>query len=186
MSNLNRYQQYLTLDGVAKAFERAGVKMSGNVTLHQPSEYNRRKFEELMSGEAEVDQADSYWYYAYIFANVDVAVTLDLELAYGVDDAEKQRAREAALFALMDAMPKALAVRHRGEAYLVGRMGTGTFEVRIGRALCEQVVVGTKKVKRPANPEAVAKIMEAVEHIEVDEPILEWRCNDAELMAGRI
>lgn len=186
MSNLNRYQQYLTLDGVAKAFERAGVKMGGSVTLHQPSEYSRAKFEELMSGEVEVDQADSYWYYSYIFANVDVAVRLDLELAYGTDEAEKQKVREAALFALMDAMPKALAVRHRGEAYLVGRMGTGTFEVRIGRALCEQVVVGTKKVKRPANPEAVAKIMEAVEHVEVDEPILEWRCNDAELMAGRI
>lgn len=186
MSNLNRYQQYLTLDGVAKAFERAGVKMSGSLTLHQPSEYGRRKFEELLSGEAEVNQADTLWYYAYIFANTDVQVSLVIEGGYGMDEDAQQKAREEALFALMDAMPNAVAVRHQGSAYLVGRMGTGTFEVSIGRALCEQVVVGTKRVKRPADPEAVAKIMEAVEHVEVEEPVLEWRCNDAELMAGRI
>lgn len=186
MSNLNRYQQYLTLDGVAKAFERAGVKMSGSVTLHQPGEYNRRKFEELLSGEVEVNQEDTLWYYTHIFANTDVQVTLVIEGAYGMDRDAQQKAREDALFALMDAVPSAVAVRHRGEAYLVGRMGTGTFEISIGRALCEQVVVGTKKVRRPADPEAVEKIMEAIEHIEVEEPILEWRCNDAELMAGRI
>lgn len=186
MSNLNRYQQYLTLDGVAKAFERAGVKMSGSLTLHQPGAHARRKFNELLSGEVEVNQADTLWYYTYIFGNTDVQVSLVIEGGWNMDEDERQKAREDALFALMDALPSAVAVRHQGSAYLVGRIGTGTFEVSIGRALCEQVVVGTKKVKRPADPEAVEKIMEAIEHIEVEEPILEWRCNDAELMAGRI
>ena len=63
-------------------------------------------------------------------------------------------------------------------------MSDVTVTIGFGQALCEQVVVGYRKVRKPADPEQAAKIMEAIEQVEVEEPILEWRCNDAELKGG--
>lgn len=187
MSKLNRYQQYLAYDGVLKAFENAEVLTDGRVSMRAPSKLEREQFAELLNGEVEIDQGNQYWYYSYIYGNTDIQVRLQLPPeSWDWTDEEKQAEREAALFSLMKQLPGAIAVRHQGSAYLIGKMHGGTYEISIGQALCERVVVGTKTVKKPANPEMVQAFMATVEQIEEEEPIYEWRCNDAELAAGMI
>ncbi len=110
------------------------------------------------------------------------------ETPEGVDDEKHQQTvREAKLLEFAARFGDALVIRNGGTASVFfDGMSDVTVTIGFGQALCEQVVVGYRKVRKPADPEQAAKIMEAIEQVEVEEPILEWRCNDAELMAGAI
>lgn len=202
MSNISRYRQYLILDYLAKTFEKLGYPEPGfndhgadnykhrsSISLRRPSESSVATLASVIDGTADMDKVreDPYKYFV---TNEDVCISFS-EVAYdwhGQEEQERlQSNAEARIFALLAALPGSIVLRSGGDSHIVGRVGVGgTYRISFGRALCERVVVGTKKVKRAADPVTAAKIMEAIEQVEVDEPVYEWRCNDAELMAGAI
>ncbi len=110
------------------------------------------------------------------------------ETPEGVDyEKHQQTVREAKLLEFAARFSDSVVIRDGGQASVFfDGMSDVTVTIGFGQALCEQVVVGYRKVRKPADPEQAAKIMDAIEQVEVEEPILEWRCNDAELMAGAI
>lgn len=101
-------------------------------------------------------------------------------------EAASQEEREAAILAFAK-FPGVSVFRESGNAFAYfeafDRIGV---RVAFGRALCERVQTGTRTVRKPADPELAAKLADALEHVEVEEPIFEWRCNDAELKGGAL
>lgn len=181
--NLNRYQKYLSLDGLDKAFERAGVQMGDLVQLRDPSDWNRKKLEEVLNGTAEVDQSESYAEYSWIYGNADIQV--DLVVPYETDKDEMRAAREAAIFKLLPELNGAVVARIRGGAYIAGRIGFGTFVIVCGEALCERVLVREDYEEVP-DPEMLREAVKDIPMVKRVTPVYEWRRNDAELMAGAI
>lgn len=196
MSNISRYRQYLVLDYIAEKFEELGFPEPGNihagaarssVSFYRPGDGEVQHFASVLSGEVSADEIRRQPY-LYVHCNSDVQITFSGGASDWMDQDrqdELQAQTESRLFALLKVLPGAIVLRIDGEAYIAGQVGLGgTYLIQFGRALCERVVVGTRKVRKPVNPEAARKIMEAIEHVEVDEPVTEWRCNDAELTAG--
>lgn len=181
--NLSRYQKYLALDGLDKAFERAGVEVDDVIQLRDPADYSRKKLEQILDGTAEVDQSESYAEYSWVYGNADIQV--NLSVPFKIDDDEMRADREAAIFKLLPELKDAVVARIRGGAYIAGRIGGGTFVIVCGEALCERVLVREDVTEVP-DPEMLQEATKDIPMVKKVTPVYEWRCNDAELMAGAL
>lgn len=76
---------------------------------------------------------------------------------------------ERVAVSLLDSLRGAKLRRDDGTIRVYGRMHGITVMVTVGTGLCERVQTGTRKVLKPA-PDAPM--------IEVEEPVMEWRCKD--------
>ena len=174
----NLYRYYLAADLALKRLGAVGLTAK-NITLDRWPYFK---------GSDSVNSNDVPYY--MIYGDVRMSVeSFDYSDMPGDSDREKyeQTVREAKLLEFAARFNDALVVRDGGQAKIFFEaLSDVTVTIDFGRALCEQVVVGYRKVRKPADPEQAAKIMEAIEQVEVEEPILEWRCNDAELMAGAL
>ena len=172
------YHYYLAADLAIKRLEAIGLTAK-SITLDRASHFKNSDFAN-----------DNGVPYRMIYGDVRMSVeSFDYsEMPEGADrEKYEQTVREAKLLEFAARFGDALVVRDGGQAKIFFEaLSDVTVTIDFGRALCEQVVVGYRKVRKPADPEQAAKIMEAIEQVEVEEPILEWRCNDAELMAGAL
>lgn len=177
MDNLNLYRRYLALDGWAKRLSRAGVEINpfSGISLEfaEQSRQNRHHFDTDISPE----QADRLIWAEVRFALLPLFLEEeDVESRWSLPAEERealeQAARQRALFALLDESPEARVVRKGGTTIVYGIAFGMTFRIDAGSALCTRVQTGTRTVTRPADD---------AEMIEVEEPVFEWICNDAEL-----
>jgi len=170
------YRYYLAADLALKRLESIGLT-TGDINLDREPSFK--------GSDAENGQGVPY---RMIWGDVRLSARgFDYgDLPYGDErDRHEQTVREAKLLEFARRFDDVLVVRNGGQASVFFEpLSDVTVTINFCRALCEQVVVGYRKVKKPADPEQAAKIMEAIEQVEVEEPIMEWRCNDAELMAG--
>lgn len=174
----NLYRYYLAADLALKRLESIGLTAK-NLTLDREPYFKN-------SDSTNVNGVP----YRMIYGDVRMSVQdFDYgETPEGADyEKHQQTVREAKLLEFVARFDDALVVRNNGEAKVFfDALDDVSVSISFGQALCEQVVVGTRKVKKPADPELAAKIIAPIEQVEVEEPILEWRCNDAELMAGAL
>ena len=170
------YRYYLAADLALKRLEAIGLTAK-NLTLDREPYFKNRDSTNVNGVP-----------YRMIYGDVRMSVQdFDYgETPEGVDyEKHQQTVREAKLLEFAARFGDVLVVRDGGQAKIFFEaLSDVTVTIDFGRALCEQVVVGYRKVRKPADPEQAAKIMEAIEQVEVEEPILEWRCNDAELKGG--
>jgi hypothetical protein len=186
--------QYIALDGVLKAFDRAGVRYKKRIPLTPAAlfeAHTAENFDAILTGENLPDQEDGLWFYRNLYGAEDFCVELvpEQDGNYWISTSREreraeQAAREVAIFALMPCLPGAIVIRHTGSAYIVGKMHGARYYIECGTALCKKVIVGTKTVSVPKDAELAAKLQEQidmVETVDTEEPVYGWQCNDAEL-----
>lgn len=172
------YRYYLAADLALKRLEAIGLTAK-NLTFDREPYFKN-------SDSANVNGVP----YRMIYGDVRMSVQdFDYgETPEGVDyEKHQQTIREAKLLEFAARFDDVAVIRDGGQASVFFEaLSDVTVTIGFGQALCERVIVGYRKVRKAADPELAAKIMESIEQVEVEEPILEWRCNDAELMAGAI
>lgn len=176
-TNLDLYRRYLALDGWMKRLSRAGVKINPYSGFSLEVAEQCRQNRHLFDTDVPPEQADRLVWADVRFALLPLFEEEDAaEKRWGLPAEERealeQAARQRALFRVLDESPEARVVRKEGTTLIYGIAFGVTFRIDAGSALCTRVQTGTRTVSRPA---------EDAEMIEVEEPVFEWICNDAEL-----
>lgn len=166
MSSL--YMKYIALDAINKALNKVGAKAS-SVSIGLGDSI--QSAERFMGADT-----------TYRFPDLDVVLEnwyISSESSYtNQDRVEALRAeRERIIPELLEALPGSFTDRNDNTISLYAVVHGITVSIKIGEALCERVVVGTRKVKRP-DPELSARLLATLDEVEVEEPIVEWRCSD--------
>lgn len=172
------YRYYLAADLALKRLEAIGLTAK-NLTLDREPYFKN-------SDSTNVNGVP----YRMIYGDVRMSVE-SFDYSEMPEDADREKyeqtVREAKLLEFAARFGDSVVIRNGGKASVFFEaLSDVTVTIGFGQALCEQVIVGYRKVRKAADPELAAKIMESIEQVEVEEPILEWRCNDAELMAGAL
>lgn len=173
------YRHYLAADLAKQRVEKLGYRL-GDITLDDSPLLN--EYEGL-------DGIPNYMRWPRVrcvVSGFENTYTLDQKnpgmLTQDELELTVQEEREAAALALA-AYPGAAIFRVGGNAYVYFEVFDGDHKIGVnldlGRALCERVQVGTKTVTRPKDQELADRIMDGLEKETVEEPVFEWRCNDA-------
>lgn len=186
------YRRYLALTAIEKAMARAEVNIA--YVAQTPKVGDPTIFDAVLSGEREWEPGLYFGGGIYSASSLDVRPDTwskahpqpdrywSLE-KLSREDAE-QAANERNLFATLKELPgRSVVIRRDGQASIIGELHGVRYEISFGRALCQRVQTGTRIVEKP-DEEAVRKATAELPMRRVEEPIYEWRCNDAELTAG--
>lgn len=166
MSSL--YMKYIALDAIKKALNKVDAKAS-SVSI---------EFGDSVQSVERFMGTDT----TYRLPGLDVVLEnwyISSESSYASEDrVEALRAeRERIIPELLEVLPGSFTDRDGNTISLYAVVHGITVSIKIGEALCERVIVGTKKVKR-RDPELSARLLATLDEVEVEEPIIEWRCSD--------
>lgn len=155
---VNIYKAYLAVDTVQKRLESVGLAM-GSATIAKP----------LAESLGENDRGVPY---SMLYPVIRVEAQ-GFGITYSETEEERQQIREEALLGFVRAFPDAKVLRDGSQSHIYFQMFDGIgVRIAFGTAMCKKVQVGTRISYRPA-PDAPM--------IQYEEPVYEYRCNDAEL-----
>lgn len=173
------YRAYLAADLAVKRLESLGYSVERAV-LPSTGKENAGYWRNMLERQLDAGKVPDL----YRFGEIQIYLPSfdDWSLPREERERDAQKKREELILKFIAAFPDAVCARHGGEASLYFEVGYAPLGVTInvGQALCERVQVGTRTVSQP-DPEALA----ALPRIEVEEPVFEWYCNDAELGVNR-